>query len=355
MRPPGLTEELVRRRALLDGSAPLPTVVHFGDAAAEAAAAFAGGVVRDQSARARLRVRGKDRHDFVQRMCTNDVKRVAGGVGLAAAFTNAKGRLLDHVRLAERGDELVLLGSEGQAAPLKAWLEKHVVMEELELVDAAESEASLLAFGPRAEAAVESVLGELPAPVDGGFGVRRAPFADGEVLLLGSGAPPLQALELLVPAALAGRLFARLIEAGLAPIGEQAWSQVRVEAGIPQHGREIQENANPLEAGLLHAVSFQKGCYIGQEVVARLNSYAKVQRHLVGARFPASVDPTAVNEIFWDLLRVGHASSVARSPRLDATVALAFVKSEYSKPGTPVYTVRAGERFEGVLCEVPFR
>ncbi|MBL8840882.1 MAG: aminomethyltransferase family protein [Planctomycetes bacterium] len=355
MRSPGLADELVRHRAVLDGATPLSKVAHFGDPAAEAAAAFASGVVRDQSARARLRVRGKDRHDFVQRMCTNDVKRVAGAVGLAAAFTNAKGRLLDLVRIAERGEELLLLGSDGQAAPFKAWLEKHVVMEELELLDAAESDASLLAFGPRAEAAVRSVLGELPAPVDGGFGVRRAPFAGGEVVLLGMGAPPLHSIELVAPAALAGPLFARLVEAGLAPIGEEAWSQVRVEAGIPQHGREIQENANPLEAGLLHAVSFQKGCYIGQEVVARLNSYAKVQRHLVGVRFPASVDPAAVNEIFWDLLRVGNASSVARSPRLDATVALAFVKSEYSKPGTPVYTVRAGERFEGTLCEVPFR
>ena len=86
-----------------------------------------------------------------------------------------------------------------------------------------------------------------------------------------------------------------------------------------------------------------------------LPTNAQVHRHLVHCRFPASVDPAAVNEIFWDLLRVGNPSSLARSPRLDATVALAFVKSEYSKPGTPVYTVRAGERFEGTLCEVPFR
>lgn len=139
---------------------------------------------------------------------------------------------------------------------------------------------------------------------------------------------------------------------------DSSYDAARIAAGISELGPDFGPDAMfPHDIGmdLLHGVDFKKGCYIGQEVVARLNSYAKVQRHLVGVRFPASVDPAAVNEIFWDLLRVGNASSVARSPRLDATVALAFVKSEYSKPGTPVYTVRAGERLEGTLCEVPFR
>ncbi len=354
MRSSGLAEELVRHHAVIDAGAPLPKVLHFGNPAAEARAAFAHGVVRDQSARARLLVRGKDRHDFVQRMCTNDVKRVTDGVGIAAAFTNAKGRLLDLVRIGERGEELLLLGSDGQAAPFKLWLEKHVVMEELAIEDAADRDASLMAFGPQAEAAVTSVLGSVPAHVEGAFRVLHRPFEGAEVMVLGAGAPPLQTIELIAPAAIAGKLFARLVAAGLAPMGEEAWSQVRIEAGIPLHGREIQENANPLEAALLGAVSFQKGCYIGQEVVARLNSYAKVQRHLVGVRFPESVDPASVNEIFWDLLRIGNATSATRSPRLGATVALAFVKSEYSKPGTPVYTVRAGEHLPGTLCEVPF-
>lgn len=355
MRSPGLAAELARRRAVLDAGAPVPQVLHFGDPAGEARAAFERGVVRDQSTRACLRIRGKERIEFVNRMCTNDVTRVAAGAGIGAALTTAKGKLVDLVRVAARGEELLVLGSAGQGAALKAWLEKYVVMEELSIEDGADLDVSLLAFGPHAASAVRQVLGVELAAVDGGFAVAHATLDGAPVLVLGEGAGPFLGVELIAPAAAAGALFARLADAGLAPIGETAWSQVRVEAGIPLHGREITENANPLEASLLAAVSFSKGCYIGQEVVARLNSYAKVQRHLIGVRFPASVEPESVNEIFWDLLRVGHATSVTRSPRLDATVALAFVKNEYSKPGTAVYTVRAGERFDGVLCEVPFR
>ena len=355
MRPPALADELARRNAVFDGASPLQNVLHFGSPAAEARAAFERGVVRDSSARARLAIRGGERAEFVNRMCTNDVKRVAPDVGVAAAFTNAKGRLFDVARICARDDELLLLGSDGKGAAFKAWLEKHVVMEEITIEDVAERDASLLAFGPHAAEAVRSVLGVELAPVEGAFGVALAPFEGGRVVVLGAGAPPFHSIELVAPAALAAPLFRHLADAGLAPIGEQAWNQVRVEAGIPLLGREITENANPLEASLLAAVSFTKGCYLGQEVVARLNSYAKVQRHLVGARFHATIDPADVNEVFWDLLRVGHATSAARSERLGATVALAFVKSDYSKPGTPVYTVKSGERIDGVLCEVPFR
>ncbi len=355
MRPQTLADELVRRAAVLGDASQLAKVLHFGDPAREARAAFESGVVRDQSARARLVVRGKERAEFVQRMCTNDVRKVVGDFGLAAALTTAKGRLVDLVRLFARGEELVLLGSDGRGAELVSWLQKYLVMEELAIEETAASETSLLAFGPGAAAAVERVLGVTSSTVAGGFAVASASFEGATIHVLGAGEPPLHGIELIAPRSVAGQLFGRLADAGLAPIGEQAWSQVRIEAGIPLHGREITENVNPLEASLLGAVSFTKGCYIGQEVVARLSSYSKVQRLLVGVRFPASVEPAAVNEIFWDLLRVGHASSVTRSARLDATLALAFVKTEYSKPGTPIYTVQAGERLAGTLCEVPFR
>lgn len=355
MRPPELERELARRGAVLDAAGGEPArAAHFGDPTAEARAAFESGVVREQPARARLAVRGPDRREFVNRMCTNDVRRVTPDAGIAAALTNAKGRLLDLVRVAERGEELLLLGSDSQGPALRAWLEKHVVMEELEIAEFAGRESSLLAFGPGAEEAVRAVAGTAPAPVDGGFGVARGRFEGADLLLLGSGPAPLEGIELLAPPAVAGALFGRLADAGLAPIGEEAWRQVRIEAGIPAHGREIHDNANPLEAGLRGAVSFEKGCYIGQEVVARLNSYAKVQRHLVGVKFPAGVDPAAVHEIFWDLLRVGNASSATASPRLGATVALAFVKTDYASPGTAVYTVRSGERFDGAIVPLPF-
>ncbi len=331
------------------------TAPHVDDVAREAQAAFERGVLREQPARARLLVKGNERVDFVNRMCTNDARKVEGRFGLLAVLTTAKGRIVDLVRLFARDDGIVLLGSDGRGAPLKQWLEKYVVMEDVAIDDLTASAGTLLAFGPNAEAAVKQVVGvELP-PAPGGFAVASASFEGAVVHALGRGEPPLHSVELVAAAAVIPALAARLRDAGLAPIGDAAWEQVRVEAGIPLFGRELTENVNPLEASLPSAVSFTKGCYIGQEVVARLNSYSKVQRHLVGVKFPAAVDPAAVNELFCDLLRVGHVTSVARSARLNATVALAFVKSEYSRPGTEVYTVRDGEQLRGTLCELPFR
>jgi folate-binding protein YgfZ len=300
-------------------------------------------------------VRGKERAEFVNRMATNDARRIDATTGVAAVLPTAKGRIVDFVRAFARGDDVVLLGSEGHGAALVAWLSKHVVMEDLAIEDRSAAERTFLLLGPRARSVVQQTLGVTVADVAGGFSVVHAEFGGARIAVLGTGEPPLHGVELLVAADAAGGLFASLCDAGLAPIGDQAFEQVRVELGIPAFGRELNENVNPLEASLLPAVSFTKGCYIGQEVVARLSNYSKVQRRLVGAKFPSSVDPAQVNEIFWDLLRIGHATSAARSPRLDATLALAFVKTEYAKAGTPVYTVVGGEPLHGTLADVPFR
>src|SRR5262245_58206596 len=125
MRPQELHDEAARRGATFDAAPPQPAL-HYGDPEREAAAAFESGVVRAQSQRAIVAVQGRDRLDFVNRMATNDVRGVAEGAGVAAVLPTAKGRIVDFVRVVARGDALLLLGSDGRGAALKAWLEKHV-------------------------------------------------------------------------------------------------------------------------------------------------------------------------------------------------------------------------------------
>src|SRR5262245_29223469 len=141
MRPQELHDEAARRGAAFD-AAPPHAPLHFGDAEREAAAAFETGVVRAQARRAIVSVRGKDRLEFVNRMSTNDVRHVSDATGIGAVLPTAKGRIVDLVRVAARGDALLLLGSDGQGASLKTWLEKYVVMEELALDDLSEGESS---------------------------------------------------------------------------------------------------------------------------------------------------------------------------------------------------------------------
>src|SRR5262249_31292957 len=140
----------------------------------EARAAFDGGVVREQVGRAQVSIAGKDRVEFVNRMCTNDARRVDAGRGIVAVLPTAKGRIVDLVRIIARGDELLLLGSGGQGPALKSWLEKYVVMEELAIADRSGSMTSLLLLGPRAAEVVRNVLGGSLAPATGGFAVAQA-------------------------------------------------------------------------------------------------------------------------------------------------------------------------------------
>jgi folate-binding protein YgfZ len=117
-------------------------------------------------------------------------------------------------------------------------------------------------------------------------------------------------------------------------VGTEALEMVRIEQGVPVQGNELNEDANPLEAGLLDHISFNKGCYIGQEVVARLDTYDKVQRKLVGVSWNENAAPVERAPLRFDETEVGYTTSHARSPRLDRPVALAYVRNAHAKPGT---------------------
>jgi len=353
MRHPNLEQELQRRGARLESCA-VTRVKDFGDAAREAQAAFDHGAVHDQSFAARLAVRGRDRVDFVNRLCTNDVTRTSDRTALTAAMTNAKGRVLDHVSIYQRSDAVVLSGSESQGTSLKQWLEKFIVMEDCVVNDLAAEEFRLLVFGRSVPDVLVSVLGLWPATAgDGSWPVARSRFQDGDVFVVCVPAPFGNGALLQGPHEISGRLFATLADAGLRPVGSEAFEQVRVESGLPALPREIGDHSNPLEAGLRRSVSFQKGCYIGQEVVARLENYHKVRRALSCLAFPIEAEPSELGEVFVELLRIGEISSAVRSPRLNATVALAFLNPQYAAPGTRVYSIVRGEQIHGDVREFP--
>ena len=121
---------------------------------------------------------------------------------------------------------------------------------------------------------------------------------------------------------------------GLEPVGTEALDMLRIEHGVPTYGSELTEEVNPLEAGLVDFISFNKGCYIGQEVVARLNTYDKVQRQLVLVSWTGSSDRDARAALFLDGDKVGEIPSETWSPRLDRSVALGYVRKAQAQPGT---------------------
>ncbi len=332
---------------------------HYGDPAAEYAALLEGVALVGRSSAGRVRVGGADGLDLLDRLSTNKMAALAAGEGAPTVVTTNKGRVVDLLLVTVRSDHLLYLTSPGRQSAVMEWLDFYTFSEDVAVKDLTETTALFVLAGPRAKALLESV----GAPVGGlpRFHSREVVAAGVEALVwhtLGAGA---ETYELLAPRTEASRLWDGLRAAGAIPVGQEAWEACRVARGVPVYGAEFGEDTNPLESGLKGAISFNKGCYVGQEVVARLDTYRKVQRRLMAAVLsgPAKVGDAllALRPPESDLIappgagqapagagqagerKVGKLTSVARVPAGGAYVALALVRSEHAVDGAALAVV----------------
>lgn len=307
-----------------------------------------GGLV-DRSDWGKLRLTGKDAVEFVNNYTTQNLKALAPGKGLQTAVTTWKGTMIDHVFAQREEDGLLLLTHPGRAGAIRSALEKFLLNVEVAFEDQTEQFGLAYLFGPYARAVVAKATGLQPVwamhdPVRVRVGgvetvVSRTWPAFGE------------GFHFLVKQEDARAMFEALAHEadakGVLPIGQEAWEQLRVEVGIPCYGHEIGPEVNPWEARLADSVSMRKGCYLGQEVIARLANYDKVQRYLTGLRY-AGPAPEEGSEIRSDGQKVGVVTSVAPG------MALGFVKGSYVAPGTRL-EVQVGEQVVPVVTEtLPF-
>jgi len=341
-------------RAVVGEVAGKTVVQHYGDPAGELAAVRGGAILVDRSFRTRVRVSGAKAADIVTGLVTNDVKSLQVGQGMYAAALTPKGKIVADVRVFALG----AADAEGPTptsllvdVPPRAgagWLEllrKYVNPRVAPFHDETDALRDFGVFGVQARHVVEKAVGigaaalsalppyaHLPALVDGAnLVVARVP--DLEV----------EGFEIFVPADHAPALWRRLEAAGGTPAGLMAWDASRVEAGRPEWGIDIDETTIPQEANFddLHAISYTKGCYVGQETVARVHFRGHVNRHLRGLRFapvggrPAAVDVAAAPELpplraqIFDQSgkAVGDVRSAALSPRF-GPIAIAMVRRE---------------------------
>ena len=295
---------------------------------AEYRAARRHAVVVDRSHEGRIRATGRDRLDLLNRMSTNDLTQMEAGEARPTVLTNAIARIVDLAWILNFPDEVLMLTGPGQATNVRRWLSRHIFFQdEVVLSDASETLGQLGIFGPRAGSIAGALLrgaDELAQDrfaVEGNLTVLRArPLAgDGYCVI----APAPQIPELLRQAERAGAVAA----------SDETYEILRVEAGQPATGHELSEGYIPLEANLWHAVSFTKGCYIGQEIIARMESRGRLAKTLVGLKLAAEVEPGV--EVRRDGKAIGAVSSAAFSPEAGA-IALAFVKPAFCDAGARV-------------------
>jgi folate-binding protein YgfZ len=309
--------------------------------------------VVDVSSRQVVKVTGPDRLSYLHGMVTNDVKGMSASAVLYAALLTAKGAMVADVRLLPREEDVLLLLEPGLAEPVLAHLQRYLISEEAELSDASPEFGHLSLVGPRAWALSRRLLG-LPGDAPpfthallGGLEGHAVRVLPSPLLLPG--------VDLLVPAEGLEAVFTALLdmgsEEGLRPAGWEALEVLRVERGVPRYGADMDERTIPLEANLERALHYQKGCYVGQEVIARATFRGHVNKRLVGLLL-GEAHPAARTELFLGERKVGFVTSVVHSARLGQEVALGYVHRDVLEPGTALRL--AGDAGVATVHALPF-
>ena len=347
----------------------------YGAWVAEHAALRQTAGVLDLSFRSRLCLVGPDRVRFLHGQVTNDIKKLRIGQGLYTAITNAKGKMKGDANVFSLPGELLLDLEPGLTEAMTLRLEQYIVADDVRVVDAAPDYGLLSVQGPRAYAVIKAarLAGEIP--MQPFASVKISDPALGEIYLVNHarllGSFPTAGtanvifckcgFDLFVPnsalEALADRLISAAPREGGRECGWQALETARIEVGIPRFGADMDESNLPLECGLEpRAITYTKGCYIGQEVINRIHSVGHVNRELRGLRLadelPALPEPG--DRLFQAGVEAGYITSAVRSPLLQANISLGYVRREASQSGAGLTVKTAAGESPVAIVELPF-
>lgn len=309
----------------------IPT--HFGNLAAEYDAALDSAVLLVRSHEGRLELTGRDRLALMHRMSTNKLEDLAPGSGAATVFPTPNARIIDRAVVVNRPDKTLVISEPGRGALLENYLRRNIFFnDDVQLVNVTGATTQFALHGPQADAIVAHFLANA-----GTFAL----FASAEVDV--AGAPvlfirnkPLSGAHwtVVAPADAAASVWNALLEAGkpegLTPAGSLTYNTLRIRAGRPGVGRELTDVYLPLEVGLWDEISFHKGCYTGQEIIARMESRNRLARVMVRLTLDASVEAPA--DLAADGRVIGRITSSTTSPRGEH-FALGVVKTDIATTG----------------------
>ena len=337
-------------------------VEHYGDPAAEHTALRSAAGLADLGYRSRLCLTGVDRVRFLHGQVTNNVKDLRPGTGCCAALVTAKGRLESDLQIFALADELLLDFEPGLTPEVSQRLEKFIIADDVQILDAAPHYGLLSVQGPLAADVINHLnLGvELPA--------RPLTLASlshpvwGDLYLVNHPHFSTPGFDLFIPTATLAAVWEQLVTAvravGGRPCGWQAWETARFEAGIPRFGLDMDATNLAPETGMeSRAISYSKGCYIGQEVIARIRTYGQVAKALRGLRLADQLTtlPLKGDRLFHAGKEVGVITSALASPTLHANFAFGYVRKEANVIGTPLTLQSAAGESPVQVVTLPFQ
>jgi folate-binding protein YgfZ len=310
----------------------------------EAAAVF------DLSDRGKIELAGEEAVFFLNNLCTNDVKNLAVGAGCEAFLCTAKAKVVAYIIINHVGPETLLLDFEpGQAEKVLSHLNHYLISEQVEIIDRTSELALFHIFGPLAGTILQNhfahsfaSLGQLQGQAVDTFRIRR-----NDVLNL-------QGFDLFFPKARTSEVWETLIENGVVAAGGDVWEMLRIQAGAPVYGKDIDENRLVMEVGRTQqAICYTKGCFLGQEPIVMARDRGHVNRTLLGIKIEGETPAAPGTKLLRDGAEVGQVTSSVVSYRL-GPIALAYLKRGHQEAGTIVELDPAGDGRKASVSALPF-
>jgi tRNA-modifying protein YgfZ len=285
----------------------------------------------DLTGRGVLRATGEDRARLLHAMTSNHVQQLNPGQGCYAFFLNAQGRILADVNLLCLDDSFLLDVEPDSRQFVYDHLDKFIIADDVTLEDLSDETAIVNVEGPTSAAILAAL--NAPAPEEPG---SHAPWGNARVARISYTGQP--GWRIFAPRAAKSSLLASLEASGAVAAGPEAARMARIETGKPRFGEDFGDKQLPHETQLLHALHFNKGCYLGQEIVERVRSRGMVHRHLVPLLMETNRPPAQGAKILSGEEEAGEVTSAVFAPDLGAVAALGYLRTEYLS-GNPTLTV----------------
>ena len=307
----------------------------YGDLLAEYKAARDGAAVHDSSHMGRVKGTGEDVLDLLHRLSTNAVVSLEAGQGAPTVLTTDRGRILDLITVLNLGDHILLLTGPQASQSVIEWIDKYTIVDDVEFEDVTSNTAMVSVIGPKAPDILGS-LADIELDAFAPYQSARVAIAGAEGYIVRRDLANLTRFEVMVKTHDSEAVWQEIIGVGATPVGMEVSEVLRVERALPGHDGELGQSYNPLETGLWGSISFTKGCYIGQEVIARLDTYQKVQKHLVSFSFSPDARIEAGVKLAKEGREVGQVTSVVKVPTTGELIGLGYVRKEAAEVGTQI-------------------
>jgi glycine cleavage system T protein len=306
---------------------------------------------------AKISIKGKDRVKFLQGLTSNDISKLSEGTGLYTILPSIKGKIESEAMVYAFSNYLLLILHPDLREKTLRLLNKFKIGSDVQMEDLTQGFFLLSVQGPRSEKILfewlHHPLSELQSFHFVSLSLEGVP-----IQIIRNGWSGEMGFDLLIPFPHGAEIQTRLLEKGkfdgLIPVGEEAFETIRIEAGLPQYGAELSDEVLPQEAGLEQkAISYTKGCYIGQETIARLHYLGHTNRSLVGLFLDHDI-PDKNDKIVSGDKEIGWITSRAFSPLLKRVISLGYLHRQYVQAGTAVEINHQGEKMKAVVAALPF-